>query len=58
MADEPVQRETPTTNYGFTKPDVNGSDDVWGGEWNANLDSIDANLYRIDIRPAVAVVCR
>jgi hypothetical protein len=45
-------RETPTTNYGWTKPDVGGSDDVWGGEWNANLDSIDANMHRIDTRAA------
>ena len=33
-----------TTNYGWTKPVVNGSDNTWGTILNTALDDIDANL--------------
>ena len=36
--------ETPTVNYGWTKPDIGASDDTWGDKWNANLDGIDAQI--------------
>lgn len=34
--------DTFTTNYGFTKPEVSGSVDTWGGKLNDNLDVLDA----------------
>ena len=45
---EPLAGETVTANYGWTKPDPNGSDDIWGGQWNANLDAIDAKVHDIE----------
>ena len=33
-----------TTNYGWTKPTVNGSDNTWGTLLNTALDDIDADL--------------
>ena len=39
-----------TTNYGWTKPVVGGDLDVWGGEINTDLDSIDAVVHGIDVR--------
>ena len=41
---------SPTTNYGWTKPVIGASDDVWGNEWNTNLDGIDAVVHGIDTR--------
>lgn len=38
---------TTTTNYGFTKPDIGGEADTWGGELNANWDSLDAKLKAV-----------
>lgn len=38
--------DTVTTNYGFTKPEVGGSSDSWGGKLNNNWDSADA-LFKI-----------
>jgi len=38
---------TPTVNYGWIKPNVGASADVWGGEMNANLDGIDATVYAL-----------
>lgn len=35
---------TPTTNYSWGKPTVDGSSGVWGEELNAALDDIDADL--------------
>ena len=43
--------EAVTANYGWTKPDVMGSDDQWGGYLNADLDGIDAVIHGIDTRP-------
>ena len=35
---------TPTANYGWTKPVVGASVDVWGAELNADLDGIDTTV--------------
>lgn len=34
----------PTTNYGWLKPDVGGSADVWGNQLNTVIDQIDAQV--------------
>ena len=44
--------EATTQNYGWTKPSVGASDDVWGGYINADLDGIDNIVYGIDVRAA------
>lgn len=36
---------TPTTNYGWTVPSVNGDASSWGTELNADLEAIDAQVY-------------
>ena len=53
MADDedPRAGEATTTNYGWTKPNVMGSDDAWGGYLNADLDGIDNIVHGIDTRP-------
>jgi hypothetical protein len=38
---------TPTANYGWTKPSLGASVDVWGGELNSSLDGIDSTVYSI-----------
>ena len=52
MADDetidPRAGETTTANYGWTKPNPNGSDDIWGGQINADLDAIDAKVFEIE----------
>jgi hypothetical protein len=49
MADEEVTPlvETYTTNYGWTKPEVGASADLWGGYLNADLDGIDSTVKSI-----------
>lgn len=37
-----------TTNYTWTKPDVNGSNGTWGTILNAALDAIDTDLKAVD----------
>ena len=34
-----------TTNYSFTKPTINGSENTWGSDLNGNWDSVDTILY-------------
>ncbi len=38
-----------TTNYGWVKPDVGASDDVWGGALNTDLDGIDSVVHGIQV---------
>ena len=38
---------TPTANYGWLKPAVGASVDVWGGDINADLDGIDSVVHGI-----------
>jgi hypothetical protein len=40
---------TTTTNYGWVKPDVGASDDVWGGYINTDLDGIDAIVKGVSV---------
>ena len=48
MADDEVTPlTTSTTNYGWVKPDVGSSDDVWGGLLNADLDGIDTTVKSV-----------
>ena len=49
--DDPKAGELTTANYGWTKPNVMGSDDAWGGYLNADLDDIDSVVHGIDTRP-------
>ena len=44
----PRSGEATTANYGWTKPTVGASIDVWGGMLNANFDGIDAVVHSID----------
>jgi hypothetical protein len=37
--------DTLTTNYGWTKPDITGSDFTWGSKLNADLDGIDTQVF-------------
>lgn len=39
--------DTTTTNYGWTKPEVGGSNDSWGDKLNASLDGVDADLKAV-----------
>jgi hypothetical protein len=37
--------DTLTSNYGFTKPEIGGSDDTWGNKLNGNWDKVDTLLF-------------
>src|SRR4029077_17742151 len=39
--------DVPTTNYGWSKPDVGASDDTWGGKLNTNFDGIDSTVKSV-----------
>ena len=54
MAKDPRAGELTTTNYGWTKPTVGGSDDVWGDQINADLDGIDSIVHGIQTSVPVA----
>lgn len=48
-----------TTNYGWTKPTVGGSDNTWGTILNTALDDIDADLKALsDAQTAAAELAR
>ena len=47
MADDERAGEAVTANYGWTKPNVMGSDDQWGGYLNADLDGIDTTVKSV-----------
>ena len=52
----PLAGEATTTNYGWVKPTVGSSVDLWGGYINADLDSIDSVVHAIDTRPVGVTV--
>ena len=52
----PLAGEVTTTNYGWVKPTVGSSVDLWGGYINADLDSIDGVVHAIDTRPVGVTV--
>ncbi len=39
--------DTTTTNYGYVKPEIGGSDNTWGGKIHTNWDQIDADLKAV-----------
>lgn len=41
--------DTVTTNYGWTKPENDGSDDTWGLKWNDNADDIDTTVKAVSV---------
>jgi hypothetical protein len=45
--------DTTTVNYGWVKPQVNGSDDTWGDKLNADLDAIDAEVHTVATQAGV-----
>ena len=50
MAKNPRAGELTTANYGWTKPTVGASVDVWGDQINTDLDGIDSVIHGIDTR--------
>ena len=44
---KPRAGESQTLNYGWTKPTVGASDDLWGGLINADLDGIDTTVKAV-----------
>lgn len=47
--------DSTTTNFGFTLPEVNGSDDTWGEKLNDNWESIDGHLKNVKDRAEASV---
>ena len=46
---------TPTANYGWIKPNIGSSIDIWGGELNADLDGIDSVVHALASGGAASV---
>lgn len=46
--------DTTTANYGFTKPEVQGSIGTWGGKVNTDLDDIDTAIKAREDEAAAA----
>lgn len=47
--------DTNTLNYGWVKPEINGSPNTWGNKLNTDLDQIDATMKGVDDKADAAV---
>ena len=52
--DDPKAGEATTVNYGWVKPTVGASDDLWGGYINADLDGIDSTVKSVSTSVPIA----
>ena len=51
---DPRAGELTTQYYGWTKPTVGGSQDIWGGFLNADLDGIDLTIHNLSASLPIA----